>query len=288
VRERAGDKCIGISDHPVVWCWARVFAASPDAAVRRYATSRLRYVTGHISPDLCGANSTFSGLQCELLAIVRHPVDRAISDYTFVASGEALPGEEGQAVADELLAKYPTVQSMLESLANREVQTGVPWSFALLTTALSLSVYSSGQDAISPSDVLWPGEWPQPDIDPWKLKEMVARAKDTLKSRYSALGTTEQFKDFEALLSMRYGIAPANLPCEMVLPHGVANTGQIQSHTDLAPELRKRLEVALSADIEVYNYAADLAEKHIAEAGKYFENARRALGDAPDVNCGLQ
>jgi hypothetical protein len=287
VRNEVNDShCIGISDHAVVRCWARVFAESSDAATRQYATDRLRYVTGHITHSVCGANGTFSGRQCELVTIVRHPVDRLISAYTYVTSGNASAGEAGRAHAQQLRARYPTVESLLEAIAiGKDLNASVPGtgSFAFLTTVLG---------APADAEALWPQEWPQPsNTNATRLADMLVHAKDVLESRYTMVGVTlhvrdvhgprREFQDFASLLALRYGIAPAALPCGKVLPHGTANTGEVQSHTDLAHGLKSRLTAALRADLELFYYAENLMEKSIATAGKRFTEMRRAL----DAEC---
>jgi hypothetical protein len=169
----------------------------------------------------------------QYFAMLRNPVDRAVSHYYFIKSCEG-PSYTHPRLND--VKKNDLVDFYQKITRHQNVQTrfiaGIGWEFA----GRHLSSNSQrGQ---------------------WALK----RAKWNLRNRYAAFGLKERFKASARLFASILGVQPRWSDKR----HKA--TPDRPSLDDLPEEICRSLRQANSFDVELYEFAADLFRRRLSDA----------------------
>jgi hypothetical protein len=172
----------------------------------------------------------FTSEEYQYVTFLRNPIDRAVSAYHFILQCDPRYCQHSlyeQATRESITDFYrnPLFQNeMTQMLAGFE--------YGLLRKYTGLSLFS---------------------------KQMLRQAKQNLQDRYLTFGIKERFDDSIELVRSKLGL-------ERYLPttHVFKKTKMRPSLSELTPDILDQLEDAHQLDLELYDFALTLFEKHLS------------------------
>jgi hypothetical protein len=243
----------------------------------------LRMVHGHLTTRACdvsGGAPTFGTARrpCSFMAVVRHPIDKLISSYNYIASAQS-GSTERQAAA--LTQRYPAVLDMLAAVVAEDSPcvtgpTLMP-AFGAECPGLALRFISAAGDARRepPRAATTLAATIHADTTaPFPASQQAASLRDALhmlSHHYSHLGVTDRFDELQGLLAAQHATHfPLHCGKQRESQPRLGEAGlRVRSRHDLAGPLLAKLEAAFAAEIELWRFASQLMSERNAAAANF-------------------